>query len=145
MSETSGVKMMHIEKTLPNMFQALLFYAGHDLKITPLEVKKGEEAVERYIKYYTKIIENPEEPPEPLHVGWGEGPRLHKLHPQESPTRRLLVRRGPNCLHHSRPDEGKFQIFQEKTLKPVCFSSMHTTWKYKMPSGKKLRRISRPA
>jgi len=63
MSESSGVKMAHIDKKLPNIFEHILCYKLNDnTKINPIKVKKEDEnensKLDKYLKYYSKIIVN---------------------------------------------------------------------------------------
>lgn len=63
MSELSGVKMSHVESRLPKLKEYLLIYAaGDSAKLRPIRVQKAPDVLEKYLKYYTNIIENPESP-----------------------------------------------------------------------------------
>lgn len=65
MSEVSGVKMAHVDKRLPKLKEFILVYGKRpDVSINPIRVTKPPEKLEKYLKYYSNIIENPEEPPE---------------------------------------------------------------------------------
>lgn len=65
MSELSGVKMSHVESRLPKLKEYLLIYAaGDEAKLRPIRVQKSPEVLQKYLKYYTNIIENPESPVE---------------------------------------------------------------------------------
>ncbi|ROI04807.1 site-specific DNA-methyltransferase [Chryseobacterium sp. G0240] len=61
MSESSGVKMAHIEKRLPNIFEHILVYSkSKNNKINPIKIEKSNEEdnlkLEKYLNYYSKII-----------------------------------------------------------------------------------------
>lgn len=58
MSETSGVKMMHVKKRLPKLKEYVLVYKKRNLLLHPIKIKK-EESFNRYLQYYNKIIINP--------------------------------------------------------------------------------------
>lgn len=63
MSELSGVKMGHVETRLPKLKEYLLIYSANDAaKLRPQRVPKDAETLHRYLKYYNKIIDNPEAP-----------------------------------------------------------------------------------
>jgi adenine-specific DNA-methyltransferase len=64
MSETSGVKMAHVEKKLPKLKEYILVYKkSADTILNPIRIPKSDEDgyLDQYLKYYSKIIENPEE------------------------------------------------------------------------------------
>jgi adenine-specific DNA-methyltransferase len=61
MSESSGVKMAHIEKRLPSIFEHILVYSKDGKsKMNPIKIEKsdGEDdsKLENYLNYYSKII-----------------------------------------------------------------------------------------
>ncbi len=64
-SESSGVKMTHIDKRLPKKKEYLLLYAKNksNIVINPVKVPKDREELKEYSKYYSKIIRNPEDEP----------------------------------------------------------------------------------
>lgn len=65
MSELSGVKMTHAGPKLPRLKEYLLIYGITEAsRLNAMTVPKPEHRLERYLKYYTKIIENIEDPPE---------------------------------------------------------------------------------
>ena len=62
-SESSGVKMSHIDKKLPKIKEYILVYKKQNIKINPIKISKAQEKgkLEEYLKYYRKIIENIED------------------------------------------------------------------------------------
>lgn len=65
MSELSGVKMSHAHHRVPKLKEYLLVYGmGPDAVVRPRRVLKDADTLSRYLKYYTKVIANPSEPPE---------------------------------------------------------------------------------
>lgn len=69
MSESSGVKMAHIDRRLPNIFEHILVYSkSSNNKIHPIKVKKSDEnensKLEKYLNYYSKIIIDKSKPVE---------------------------------------------------------------------------------
>lgn len=63
MSELSGVKMSHVRTRLPKLKEYLLIYAAGDTaRLRPQRVPKSAESLNKYLKYYNKIIENPDDP-----------------------------------------------------------------------------------
>ena len=64
MSESSGVKMSHVEKRLPKLKEYVHIYKKKDITLKPIKVKKSSDSDEMkdYLKYYTKIIVNKEVP-----------------------------------------------------------------------------------
>ncbi len=64
-SESSGVKMTHIDKRLPKKKEYLLLYAKNKstVVINPVKVPKDREDLKEYSKYYSKIIRNPKDEP----------------------------------------------------------------------------------
>ena len=71
-SETSGVKMSHVEKKLPKIKEYLLVYGiqAHRVSFNPITVPKSGniEKFKAYAKYYSKIITNPEDTPEKWNI-----------------------------------------------------------------------------
>ena len=58
MSESSGVKMAHVEKKLPKMKEFILLYRKSDVApLNPIKINK-ENNLDDYLKYYSKIITN---------------------------------------------------------------------------------------
>ena len=69
MSELSGVKMAHVERRLPKLKEFILVYGKRpDVPIRPIRVNKSPDKLASYLKYYSKIIENPDEPVEAWRV-----------------------------------------------------------------------------
>lgn len=65
MSELSGVKMTHAEKRLPKLKEYILVYGASDAAaLYPLLTMKDDETLDRYLRYYTQVIENPQAPVE---------------------------------------------------------------------------------
>jgi adenine-specific DNA-methyltransferase len=65
MSEASGVKMSHVDKRLPKVKEYILIYAkeSNSVKLNPVKIaKKFTEESQGYLKYYSKIIKNPDAP-----------------------------------------------------------------------------------
>lgn len=69
MSELSGVKMTHAHRRLPKLKEYLLVYGrSPTAALRPLRQEKQGAKLDRYLGYYTRIIENPDEPPEAWRV-----------------------------------------------------------------------------
>ncbi|WP_338613734.1 site-specific DNA-methyltransferase [Chryseobacterium gambrini] len=69
MSESSGVKMAHIDKRLPNIFEHILVYSKtKNNRIYPIKINKSDEnensKLEKYLNYYSKIIIDKSKPVE---------------------------------------------------------------------------------
>lgn len=65
MSETSGVKMAHVDKKLPKIKEFVLSYKKSDSsRLNPLKILKEsqENKLDEYLKYYRKAIENYDDP-----------------------------------------------------------------------------------
>jgi adenine-specific DNA-methyltransferase len=63
-SETSGVKMSHVEKKLPKIKEYVVLCARNasSVHLNPLSIPKGSESasdLDAYLKYYSKIIVDP--------------------------------------------------------------------------------------
>ena len=65
-SESSGVKMAHVEKRLPKIKEYVLMVArdSNQLRISPVLVQKSGLELDKYLKYYGMIIEDPTKPVE---------------------------------------------------------------------------------
>lgn len=65
-SETSGVKMSHVEKRLPKIKEYIVLVCkNRDLaRLNPIEIEKSSdrEKLSKYLGYYGKIISNPSSP-----------------------------------------------------------------------------------
>jgi len=62
MSETSGVKMAHVDKKLPKIKEFILVYRKTPkARLNPLKIKKADqgEKLNDYLKYYRNFITNP--------------------------------------------------------------------------------------
>ncbi|MFA5772827.1 MAG: site-specific DNA-methyltransferase [Thermoplasmata archaeon] len=67
MSETSGLKMSHVDKKLPKIKEFLLVYKKNNAsRLNPIKIKKETQGnkLDDYLKYYKKVIENIDEPVE---------------------------------------------------------------------------------
>ena len=65
MSELSGMKMSHAAHRLPKLKEYILVYgASADASLKPVVQIKDEATLARYLRYYTRVIENPEAPVE---------------------------------------------------------------------------------
>ncbi|WP_374354082.1 site-specific DNA-methyltransferase [Thermomonas sp.] len=62
MSELSGVKMNHADKKPPKLKEQVVIYGERNSALRPLVRKKAPESLTKYLKYYTKVIENPSDP-----------------------------------------------------------------------------------
>ena len=65
-SESSGVKMSHVDKRLPKIKEYILFYAKNSskVKLSAVEVPKVGVSLDKYMKYYSTVIENFDDPVE---------------------------------------------------------------------------------
>jgi adenine-specific DNA-methyltransferase len=65
-SESSGVKMSHVDKRLPKIKEYVLLYGKNPSKImlSPVEVPKVGASLDKYMKYYSTVIENFDDPVE---------------------------------------------------------------------------------
>ena len=65
-SESSGVKMSHVDKRLPKIKEYVLFYAKNSsqVKLSAVEVPKVGASLDKYMKYYSTVIENFDDPVE---------------------------------------------------------------------------------
>lgn len=61
MSETSGVKMAHVEKRLPKLKEFIVVYKKNELQLRPIKVQKDGN-LDAYLKYYNQIITNIDAP-----------------------------------------------------------------------------------
>lgn len=64
MSESSGVKMSHVDKRLPKIKEFVLVYRqSSKSRLKPVKIQKSEqqEKLDEYLKYYRKVITNPDE------------------------------------------------------------------------------------
>lgn len=67
MSESSGVKMSHVTKRLPKVKEYLLIASRRSstTQLNPVTVPKSDlGSADGYLKYYNKVIENPDDAPE---------------------------------------------------------------------------------
>ena len=65
MSETSGVKMSHVESRLPKLKEYVNIYSrSPSQSINPIRTLKDDEKLGKYLKYYTKFIMNPDASPQ---------------------------------------------------------------------------------
>lgn len=63
MSELAGVKMRYQTRMLPRIKEYVLFYAnGPQSRLRPVVRRKEGPALERYLRYYTGFLENPDDP-----------------------------------------------------------------------------------
>ena len=65
MSELSGVKMSHVDRKPPKLKEYLLVYGMSErASLRPVRVLKAGDKLDRYLKYYTKVIDDPTAPVE---------------------------------------------------------------------------------
>lgn len=63
MSELSGPKLHHVQRRLPKLKEYILFYGnGPEAALSPLRVRKPEAELAGYLRYYAKVIEDPQRP-----------------------------------------------------------------------------------
>ena len=80
MAEVSGLKLSHADSRLMKTKEYLLIYRmGPHARLTPRRELKAEPQLHRYLRYYTKVIDNPSAPV----ASW-----------RISPIRQVLARRG---------------------------------------------------
>lgn len=61
MSELSGVKMKHVDRKPPKLKEYILAYrASPTARLRPIKKRKDSDKFDRYLGYYTRVIENPE-------------------------------------------------------------------------------------
>jgi len=91
MSESSGVKMAHVEKKLPKIKEFLLVYKKtSDFRLNPIRIKKNlADGLDQYLKYYGKIILNKEDEVE----NWKIIPVIEYLKQYNLPTDENNVRK----------------------------------------------------
>ena len=65
-SESSGVKMSHVDKRLPKIKEYVLMYAKNSsqIKLSAVEIPKAGVSLDKYMKYYSTVIENFDDPVE---------------------------------------------------------------------------------
>ena len=65
-SESSGVKMSHVDKRLPKIKEYVLMYAKNSsqIKLSAVEIPKVGVSLDKYMKYYSTVIENFDDPVE---------------------------------------------------------------------------------
>ena len=64
MSETSGVKMSHVDKRLPKIKEFILVYRKtHKPRLNPVKIQKSvkQDKLDKYLGYYSKVITNPDD------------------------------------------------------------------------------------
>lgn len=65
MSELAGVKMRYSDRMLPRLKEYVLLYGrGPASRLRPVVRRKDGEALERYLRYYAQVLENPDAPVE---------------------------------------------------------------------------------
>lgn len=65
MSELSGVKMAHAHRRLPRTAEFIFFYGASDAsRLRMIRKRKPPDVLRSYLQYYTRIIENPDDPVE---------------------------------------------------------------------------------
>lgn len=89
MSELSGVKMSHVDVRLPKLKEYLLLYSASDAaRLRPLRLPKAQDVLDRYMRYYTQIVVNPDAPVE----AWTIEPIRDYLHARNAPTDAVSLR-----------------------------------------------------
>lgn len=97
MSELSGVKMTHAGRRLPRLKEYLLVHGrSADAVLNVPRLRKDDTVLRRYTRYYTRLIDNPADPPE----AWRLTPvpdamRREGLDPQDREARAAF------CIAHA--------------------------------------------
>jgi len=69
MSELAGVKMRYSDRLLPRLKEYVLLYGrGPSSRLRPVVRRKEGPALERYLRYYAQVLENPQDPVEDWNV-----------------------------------------------------------------------------
>ncbi|MGE0079309.1 MAG: DNA methyltransferase [Bacteroidales bacterium] len=105
MSETSGVKMAHVDKKLPKIKEFILVYKkSTKSKLNPLKIKKADqgEKLNDYLKYYRSFITNPEDEVENWEiVSIGKYLKENNLDDSEEAVKQFQLENAENVVYRT--------------------------------------------
>ena len=122
MSESSGIKMSHVAKKLPNLKEYILFYKKNiKTNLYPVKLNKADNGnkLKGYLKYYTKVIINPNDEVE----NW-------KIETIE----KYLTKKGIN------PNQKEIEDFQIQNAERVVYRTNNASFE-RLKIAKKLTKI----
>jgi len=130
MSELSGVKMKHVDRKPPKLKEYILAYRATSVgRLQPIKKQKDPEKFERYLGYYTKVIENPEEDVE----NWIITPIKSYLaaqgtEPTEDLIREFQLRESDRVVYRTNNALLSRLSFNTKTAKVISPTGVEYVW-----------------
>jgi adenine-specific DNA-methyltransferase len=109
-SETSGVKMSHVDKRLPKIKEYLVIAARdrERIRLSPVEIPKSDASVtdlESYLRYYSKMIENPTAAPHEWNIiSVKEGMRLEGITVTDESEREFKLANADRVIYRTNND-----------------------------------------
>ena len=128
-SETSGVKMSHVEKRLPKIKEYILVYSRTPggCRFEPVSVPK--QSVDAYLKYYRSFIENPEEPPEKWRiVSVLDAMRTRALESDEDSIRLFKLENAERVVYRTNNASLAAMNFESKTAEVTSTRGIRYIW-----------------
>jgi len=132
-SETSGVKMSHIDKRLPKIKEYLLFYAKNSFNIflNPVKVSKTDdiEKFKSYAKYYSKIILNKEDEPETWKIiPLSEYLKKNKINLNEDDIVKFKIDNSEKLVYRTNHPSLAKMSFSTATAKVISAQGLNYVW-----------------
>jgi len=130
-SESSGVKMAHVERRLPKIKEYVLMIARStdSLRIAPVNVQKSGSELDKYLKYYSSIIEDPSKPVNKWRiVGIKDHMESLKLSADETSVRNFKLENANRVVYRTNNKLLAELSFPTKTAKVTSTTGIEYVW-----------------
>lgn len=133
-SETSGVKMSHVDKRLPKIKEYVILVAARRdaLQLAPIEIPKdGEDStkLDKYLGYYSKIISNPEASPETWRITTVEAEMQgHGLETNDETLRDYKIKNASRVVYRTNNKSLEGLSFSTPTAEVLSPTGLRYIW-----------------
>lgn len=133
-SETSGVKMSHVDKRLPKVKEYIVFCArSHSsLVLNPVSIPKDQnksDGLDSYIKYYNRIILNPEDAVENWQIATVKEEMTRRgLSTDERTVQKFKVDNANRVIYRTNNKALSDLTFETATAEVVSSSGIQYVW-----------------
>ncbi|GAA5004367.1 site-specific DNA-methyltransferase [Pseudoluteimonas lycopersici] len=130
MSELSGVKMKHVDRKPPKLKEYILGYRATPAgRLRPVKKAKNPENLEKYLRYYTNFIENPEDDVEEWVVTSIKEHLLSEgVEPTEENIREFQLREAERVVYRTNNALLARQKFHTRTAKVISPTGIEYVW-----------------
>jgi len=133
-SETSGVKMSHVDKRLPKIKEYLIIAtrSREAIRLAPIEIKKSDsdlEKLDRYLGYYSKMIANPTATPDRWQIiSIEEGMRAEGIEVSDEAVREFKLVNADRVIYRTNNRTLERMSFPTATAEVVSPTGLTYIW-----------------